>query len=256
MSAVPKDYTAVAGNDLDVPAVIEREAPASSLLETIARAARDPAVDVDKIERLLALKERTEQREAEREFNRAMNEAQGEIAPIAADAQNPQTRSKYATYLALDRVLRPIYVRHGFAISYDTKEAPENFVIVLAYVMHRDGHSKTFQCTMPADGKGARGGDVMTRTHATGAAFTYSQRYLLKLIFNIAIGPDDDGNSASDVMVEELFKLLKESGADQDAFCRHFGISAVADLPRKEFQRAKDMLARKMGPRKAPEYAE
>jgi hypothetical protein len=40
---------------------------------------------------------------------------------------------------------------------------------------------------MPADGKGAKGGDVMTKTHAMGAAASYGQRYLLKLIFNIAV---------------------------------------------------------------------
>jgi hypothetical protein len=49
---------------------------------------------------------------------------------------------------------------------------------------------------MPADGKGAKGGDVMTKTHATGAAMSYGMRYLLKMIFNVAIGEDDkDGNA-------------------------------------------------------------
>ncbi len=48
---------------------------------------------------------------------------------------------------------------------------------------------------MPADGKGAKGGDVMTKTHAVGAAKSYGKRYLLKDIFNIAIGEEDtDGN--------------------------------------------------------------
>ena len=48
---------------------------------------------------------------------------------------------------------------------------------------------------MPADGKGAKGGDVMTKTHATGAAVSYGMRYLLKMIFNVAVGEDDtDGN--------------------------------------------------------------
>ena len=49
---------------------------------------------------------------------------------------------------------------------------------------------------MPADGKGAKGGDVMTKTHATGSAMTYGQRYLVKMIFNIAVGADDDGRAA------------------------------------------------------------
>ena len=47
-------------------------------------------------------------------------------------------------------------------------------------------------------GKGAKGGDVMTKTHAFGSGTSYGMRYLLKMIFNVAIGEeDDDGNSAS-----------------------------------------------------------
>ena len=49
---------------------------------------------------------------------------------------------------------------------------------------------------MPIDTKGARGGDVMTRTHATGSALTYGKRYLLIAMFNLAIEEDDDGNAA------------------------------------------------------------
>jgi hypothetical protein len=35
---------------------------------------------------------------------------------------------------------------------------------------------------MPGDGKGAKGGDVMTKTHATGAALSYGQRYLAECV--------------------------------------------------------------------------
>jgi len=62
---------------------------------------------------------------------------------------------------------------------------------------HASGHTRTYSCDMPADGKGAKGNDVMTKTHAAGSAMSYGQRYLLKLIFNVAIGEqDDDGNGA------------------------------------------------------------
>jgi hypothetical protein len=61
---------------------------------------------------------------------------------------------------------------------------------------HRDGFSRRYQIDMPIDTKGARGGDVMTRTHATGSAYTYGKRYLLIGMFNLAIDDDDDGNVA------------------------------------------------------------
>lgn len=164
----------------------------------IARAATDPNVDIDKMERLLAMQERVLAKEAETAFNVALNDVQASMGRIAADANNPQTKSKYASYAALDRVLRPIYTKRGLSLSFDTEDgAPEGYVRVLCYVSHSMGHTRTYRVDMACDGKGAKGGDVMTKTHAMGSAFTYGQRYLLKAIFNVAIGDDDDGNAAS-----------------------------------------------------------
>lgn len=162
------------------------------------RLACDPKASVEKIERLMALWERSEAKKAEAAFNGAMSEAQAKMRPVAADASNPQTHSRYASYEALDRALRPIYTENGFGLSFDTGEgAPGEYVRVLCYVTHRDGHARTYRVDMPADGKGAKGGDVMTKTHAVGSAMSYGMRYLLKMIFNVAVGEDDDdGNRA------------------------------------------------------------
>lgn len=165
----------------------------ATLLAVISRAAADPQCDIAKMERLLDMHERMSAKQAEQAFNEAMNSAQSETRRVAADANNPQTRSNYATYAALDRALRPVYTAHGFSLSFDTGEAaPEGFVCVLAYVSHKAGHTRTYRALMPADGKGAKGGDVMTKTHAFGAASSYGMRYLLKMIFNVAVGEDDD----------------------------------------------------------------
>lgn len=187
----------------DVARVEERQvvtAQPTSMMEVIARAVSDPNLDVEKLERLTGLYERLTDRQAETAYNDAMNACQEEMRPIAADANNPQTHSKYASYAALDRALRPIYAKHGFSVSFDTADgAPPDHVRVVAKVGHRDGHKEHPHLDMPADGKGAKGGDVMTKTHAIGAAVTYGKRYLLGMIFNIAVGDpgklDDDGNS-------------------------------------------------------------
>jgi hypothetical protein len=176
------------------------EAPVegATLLAVIARAAKDPDTDVDKLERLMAMFERVEAKNAERAFNDAMNAAQKEMRPVSADAENPQTRSRYATFAKLDGALRPIYLKHGFSLSYDEGESPKpDHVRVLCYCSHNAGHTRTYHRDMPADGKGPKGNDVMTKTHAAGAAGSYGARYLLKGIFNVAIGEhDDDGNGA------------------------------------------------------------
>lgn len=182
-------------------ALAEKPAP---IVEIFERLARDKDMDVDKLDKLMQMYERQAARVAEEQFNAAMSTAQKAMRPIAADAENPQTRSKYASYGQLDRALRPIYTDHAFGVSYDTGDSSkEDYVRVLAYVTHGGGHSRTYHLDMPNDGKGAKGGDVMTKTHATGAAMSYGMRYLLKMIFNVAVGEDDrDGNTVKAIPPE------------------------------------------------------
>ena len=170
----------------------------ATILQVIQRAAADPQCDIEKMERLMAMHERMQAKQAETEFNLAMSAAQSEMRPISADAENKQTRSNYATYSKLDSSLRPIYTRHGFSLSFNSETGHADMIRVLCYVSHRLGHTRTYTIDMPADGKGAKGGDVMTKTHAVGSGASYGMRYLLKMIFNVAIGEyDDDGNAAS-----------------------------------------------------------
>ena len=168
-----------------------------AFLQMIERAARDPSIDIDKLDRLLLMRERENARVAEQTFNAAMAAAQAEMEPIRFDSSNDQTRSRYASYAALDRTVRPIYTRHGFALSFNTADAalPEQARIVCD-ACHAGGHTRRYHVDMPVDGKGARGGDVMTKTHAMGSGISYGMRYLLRMIFNLAIDQDDDGNAA------------------------------------------------------------
>lgn len=241
-------------------AIKEHDAPlppqaADPLIAMIERAARDPQVDIDKMERLVAMQERAHARASEQAFNDAMSAAQAEMRRVAADSDNPQTRSKYASYAALDRALRPTYTQHGFSLSFGTEEgAPQDHVRVVCHVSN-SGFTRKYHMDMPADGKGAKGGDVMTKTHAVGSAATYGQRYLLKMIFNIAIGDDDDdGNAASDTsekimadQVAEIEKKLKETGADEPGALKYFGIASWNQLPVSEYNRVIAALVKKGG---------
>jgi hypothetical protein len=167
---------------------------------------------IDVIERLAALQEKSLAREAEIEFNEAMNHVQEEIKRIAPDLDNKQTSSKYASYAAIDRKIRPIYSKAGFSLSFDTADCPKpDHVRVVCYVALR-AHVRRYQMDMAADGKGAKGGDVMTKTHAEGSAMSYGMRYLVKGIFNIAVGEDDtDGNLASNGELTEQIEFIQSA---------------------------------------------
>lgn len=253
------DRRAVAGARDDVPA-----SESTSLLAVIERVALNPAADIDKLERLLLMQERIMARNAEEAFNDALNAAQMEMSPIAANSYNKQTKSKYATYDTLDNAVRPIYTKHGFSLSFNSGEgAPVDHVRVECFVS-RGGHTRTYRADMSADGKGAKGGDVMTKTHATGSAFTYGQRYLLGMIFNLAVSGkrDDDGNGASEgaafvtsEQVEELKALIDKAvegkpGTDHaswmTSFLEYMGADALNAIKAKDFGKGKTAIVNAM----------
>ncbi|MBN9410866.1 MAG: ERF family protein [Burkholderiales bacterium] len=224
-------------------AVVERPPEAlavrtesATLTQAIIAAANDPTVNVEKMERLLSMHERIAARDAEQQFNAAMVAAQSGMGRVSADAVNPQTRSRYATYAQLDRTLRPVYTANGFSLSFNAgTDGPEGYVRVVCYVSHSAGHTRTYQCDMPADGKGAKGNDVMTKTHASGSAMSYGMRYLLKLIFNVAIGEDDDdGNDAGGESLIQQWASKVAQANDEDA------LRAVMKDGVKAFQAARD----------------
>jgi hypothetical protein len=217
----------------------------SAIINMIERAARDPGVDLDKLQRLIEMRNSIREREAAIDFDLAMTEAQGEMRSVAADASNPQTRSKYASYAAIDRMLRPIYTKHGLSLSFNTATgAAEGSLRVLCRVA-KDGYARDYQIDMPADGKGAKGGDVMTKTHATGSAVSYGMRYLLKMIFNVAVGAEDDdgnggtrngnGHTITDAQADEINKLLIETKSNLVLFLKRIKLESLTEIRADKF---------------------
>lgn len=169
-----------------------------ALVTMIERFTKDNSIDIDKLDRLLTMRDAIVNRDYEQVFNNAMADAQAGMEPVRADLANGQTKSMYASYAAIDRAIRPVYSRCGFSLSFNMGDTPTpDTVRVVCYVSHRGGFTRTYHVDVPADGKGARGGEVMSRTHALGSAVSYGRRYLMNMIFNIAVEQDDDGNAAS-----------------------------------------------------------
>jgi len=225
----------------------------AAMMAVIERAAMNPDVDVSKMERLYEMKEKIDAKQAESAFNVAMNKAQSEMGRISADCTNDQTKSNYASYAQLDKALRPIYTTHGFSLSFDTGEVvvegEERTIPVYCFVSHEAGHTRKYHVDMDASGKGAKGAAVMTKTHASGAAMTYGMRYLLKLIFNVAIGEDDnDGNTYETISTEDAFRLDTEARAahvDVPKFLKYFNVPSFDALPLQQLENAEKAIEAK-----------
>jgi hypothetical protein len=228
-----------------------------TLVSLIGKMATDPNCDVDKFERLVRLNIEVEKTRRDEllnvQFNEAMSRAQAKMVAIVKDKDNSQTHSKYASYAALDRAVRPIYTDEGLNLTFDEGETSKPDHVRVLCAVSLGGFTKNYHVDMPADGKGAKGGDVMTKTHATGSAFTYGQRNLLKLIFNLAtIDADDDGNRAgnsgamiNELQVDFLQKEIVKTGADIKKFCEYMGVERINEIPAKYYNNALAALRKK-----------
>lgn len=168
----------------------------SMMIQMIQRAAADPAVDVDKMERLMQMHERFVDRQASAAFNAAMVQAQKRIRPVVRMSFNTQTNSSYAKLEDIDKQISPIYTEEGFSLSFGTADSPlAGHLRVVCDVMHEQGHTKQYHMDLPLDSAGIAGKTNKTGVHAHGSTNSYARRYLTMNIFNVVmINEDNDGN--------------------------------------------------------------
>jgi len=161
------------------------------------------------VDRILAQQHEMIAYQAKCEWNDALARCQAAMKHIARDAQSDKGKG-YASYAQLDKTLRPIYMQEGFSLSFNEEVQPNPDLVRVVCTVARGGHERIYTMDIPADGKGAKGGDVMTKTHAHGSAVTYGKRYLLNMIFNVAVGDkDDDGNSAAGLDIKTYAPLME-----------------------------------------------
>lgn len=231
----------------------------TAFLAFLKNAASDPTTDMDKVERLFGMYERVELERKKSAYNRAMAMAQAEMAPVVKNQRNKQTSSNYADLAAIADAITPIYTRHGFGVSFSTKSAAEGLFGLVAEVTHEGGFDKRYEYEMPSAGKGLRGNDNMTPTHAFGTNITYLRRYAKLMIFDIATKDDADGNAPkqpatrqdgddapiSEAQYKELSGLITETKTDIDKFLIVGGIQSLSELDVGGFKRARSMLLTK-----------
>lgn len=182
-------------------AKIDRDAaelmPADPMVSMIERVAMDPNADIDKLERMLAMKERLENKAAETAFNEAKAAAQAEMPAIAARHNNDQTRSRYAKLKDIYDECKPILATHGFSFSAVPVIGGRDGYINMRWTLSRAGHSISDVSEVPIDDKGMKGTANKTQTHAYGSTTSYGRRYLFCAVFDVAIGDDDDGQAGA-----------------------------------------------------------
>lgn len=161
--------------------------PAISPEELIARAI-DKGVDVDALEKLLAMREKLERSAARKSFALAFAKFQREC-PIVGKSQEGKGAKfsyKYANIADIVAAVREPLSINGLSYYYENR-FDDNTVVSVCVVQHVDGWSQRSEFYAPIDNT-AR----MNIIQKGGSSNTYGNRYALCNALGIALGAEDD----------------------------------------------------------------
>lgn len=220
------------------------------ILALIDRAVRDQTVDIDKMERLLAMQERVMAEQSKRAFTAALRGAKREIKPVVRNKYNEQTKSRYADLEAVADAIDPIIESHGFVPTFGTgKSELADHYKVTCDLLHIDGYERHYYADVPIDMAGIKGNQNKTATHGFGSTMSYARRYLKCLIFDV-VTTDNDGNrdepTISAEQCAELRRLIGQAQVTEESFCDYIKVGTLPELAARHFERAKGVLTQKI----------
>ena len=175
--------------------------------------------------------------EAINELANALCNAQSQMGGAVKDSANPFFKSSYADLTAVIKAIKQPFADNGLSYT-QFPVSNENGVGVSTRLMHVSGQWLEMEYTLPT---------VKKDPQASGSAITYARRYALQSIAGIPTA-DDDAESAmlrgddkkiiSDDQIIAIKKLLDETGADSDKFCKWLKVRSVDQILEIHYDRA------------------
>lgn len=244
----------------------EREQPAT-MLEIVQRAAIDPRVDVDKLERLMAMAERVKAQEAQMAYAKALAKMQPTLPVIdrkgriviynKADNDKPEHERRvvqstsFARWEDIHDAITPILSKSGFALSFKPDVATDGKIVVTGVLRHKDGHQEEASITLPHDSSGSK-----NPVQAVGSTLSYGKRYAATMLLNLLTrDEDDDGNAGGETgssdewitaeQVANLTALMDDAGVNRERFLNFLQIETLARLPKARHTEVLGLIAQK-----------
>jgi hypothetical protein len=240
--------TSVATMDEDAAALPAVPAP-QSLLPAIIGLAKDPSVDVAKLDALLKMQAQMEERDAKREAVEAFTKLSADLPRVRKNGTIDLGKGRaiaFAKWEDMDAVIRPLLVANGFSLSFNSETREGGGLVVTGELMHRSGHVRTATIPLPLDS-----GPGRNNLQAVGSTLSDGKRYCAEMLLNIVReGEDDDGHAAglrfiSGEEVEQLQKLIEETGTDERRFLDVLQLQHLGEIQQGGFTIARNMLLQK-----------
>ena len=153
--------------------------------------------DLDKLERLMDMQERWEQREARKAYDVAFTAFKSKAVVIIKNrtvTDGPLKNKKYAELFAVVNAVTPALSECGLSMSWRISRDEKDWIEVTCMLKHVAGHVESVSMGGPPDAGGAKG-----PIQARASTVTYLERYTAKAITGLSEQEDDnDGDGAED----------------------------------------------------------
>ena len=208
------------------------------LLQMIARASRDPKVDVEKLERMMGMLERREDKAKEMEFNAAMAAAKGDFETIVKNrvVAFGKTNYRYEDLASVLDAVEPALKANGLNVRFTAEQPAPGKLRVTCIITHSGGHKEMTSLEAGDDTSGQK-----NPHQAVGSAVTYLQRYTVKLALGLAASMDDDGrggnggDAPSAALIDanqlaHLTQLMADAGRTREQIQNGMGVATLEQM--------------------------
>lgn len=209
------------------------------LISLIDRVIRDPKIDLDRVERIFAIRDGVQAKQAAADYARDFSAMQGELPSVVerGTIKNKQgaPQSSYALWEDINAAIKPILTRYGFGLSFRTPQE-EGAVTVTAILTHSSGHHEETTMRLPTDTTGSK-----NSVQAIASSTSYGKRYTAGALLNLTShGEDDDGErgggsvAVTDEQAAEIDGLLEAIDATEEeeaGFLKWLKVKSVSEIP-------------------------
>lgn len=196
-------FQEVKSSDAETPVVTnvrEPFPPALSEDPTVMLMQMAKDLDVDKLQRLIDMRNAQEEREAKREFDLHFAEMKAELPAIGRVKQGD--KAKYAPIEEMQRQCDPVIARHKFSYSWNEVEREDGKLEIILSISGY-GYSKINIKVLPVyePDKGRESGkSIMNSLQAEGVRSSYGRRYTFINGFGLTVEDEDTDGSYEDAL--------------------------------------------------------
>lgn len=233
--------------DLD----IKKESITSALIEL----SKNPDIDPHKIEQLMNLQLKMEDRQAEKEFNNAMASFQGECPVITrnkktdfASKSGGQVKYDYAPLDQIVSIVKPILAKNGLSFTFTVNQNADKITTdIVTTIYHSSGHNKDFKYTYDSIHDDGR----MNASQRRKSALTYAKRAALENALGlVTAGEDDDARRASDRMataeqLKKIASLVKSTDSKEQDLLNYLSLDSMDQMSEFDAKKAISALDQK-----------